>query len=144
MARYTKDENGNLILTAGGTRTWIVTQEAHDRAVSAGTAPNNCLVAITDDYPTEEQPTFVTKTLTNLTVNSYGAVNIGCAGKQVVSCSIHGTGTSYLGRLLTYGYGSSVDNRQWFLEILKNNPNYSTHADEGTVIPTVIVTYIAD
>ena len=50
MARYTKDENGNLILTAGGTRTWIVTQEAHDRAVSAGTAPNNCLVATTDDY----------------------------------------------------------------------------------------------
>ena len=54
MARYTKDENGNLILTAGGTRTWIVTQAAHDRAVSAGTAPNNCLVAITDDYPTED------------------------------------------------------------------------------------------
>ena len=54
MARYTKDNNGNLILTAGGTRIWVVTQAAHDRAVSAGTAPNNCVLAITDDYYTEE------------------------------------------------------------------------------------------
>lgn len=50
MARYVKDSDGNLICTAGGTRTWICTQAEHDHKVAAGTAPNNCVVAITDDY----------------------------------------------------------------------------------------------
>ena len=84
MARYTKDENGNLILTAGGTRTWIVTQAAHDRAVSAGTAPNNCLVAITDDYPTEEDSTGTgTFNATNIDTSKSNFCNWRKVGKVV-------------------------------------------------------------
>ena len=83
MARYTKDENGNLILTAGGTRTWIVTQAAHDRAVSAGTAPNNCLVAITDDYPTEEGDITDTVTITT-SVITHGSISVWRMGNVVI------------------------------------------------------------
>lgn len=56
MARYIKDGNGNLITTAGGTRTWICTQAEHDRRVAAGTAPNNCVVNIIDDYSEADKP----------------------------------------------------------------------------------------
>ena len=68
MARYTKDNNGNLILTAGGTRIWVVTQAAHDRAVSAGTAPNNCVLAITDDYVNKNEDGNLSVTSTSGTV----------------------------------------------------------------------------
>lgn len=34
-------------------RIWMGTKAAHDAAVQAGTMPNNALVAITDDYPTD-------------------------------------------------------------------------------------------
>ena len=43
------DQTGELITLANGSRTWIGTKAAHDAAKQAGTLPNNCLVAITDD-----------------------------------------------------------------------------------------------
>ena len=54
---------GQLVTLAGGQRLWVGTKSAHDAAVSAGTMPNNCLVAITDDeeeynhYSTDEKKT---------------------------------------------------------------------------------------
>lgn len=51
---------GELVTLASGTRTWIGTKAAYDAAKSAGTLPNNCLIAITDDeedhnhYSTDE------------------------------------------------------------------------------------------
>lgn len=40
---------GELTSLATGSRTWIGTREAYDQAKQAGTLPNNCLIAITDD-----------------------------------------------------------------------------------------------
>lgn len=40
---------GELISLAGGTRTWIGTKVAYEQQKQAGTLPNNCLIAITDD-----------------------------------------------------------------------------------------------
>lgn len=54
---------GELVTLASGTRTWIGTKAAYEAARSAGTLPNNCLIAITDDevdhnhYSTEETET---------------------------------------------------------------------------------------
>lgn len=51
---------GELVTLASGTRTWIGTKAAYEAAKSAGTLPNNCLIAITDDeedhnhYSTDE------------------------------------------------------------------------------------------
>ena len=42
-------QTGTTTVLANGQRLWMGTQAAHDAAVSAGTIPNNCLVAITDD-----------------------------------------------------------------------------------------------
>ena len=41
---------GELVTLANGMRCWIGTKAAHDAAVQAGTMPNNCMVALTDDY----------------------------------------------------------------------------------------------
>lgn len=41
---------GELVTLASGMRMWIGTKAAHDAAVQAGTMPNNCAVAIIDDY----------------------------------------------------------------------------------------------
>lgn len=41
---------GELVTLANGMRCWIGTKAAHDAAVQAGTMPNNCLVAIVDDW----------------------------------------------------------------------------------------------
>ena len=38
-----------LVTLANGSRMWVGTQAAHDAAKQAGTLPNNCLIAITDD-----------------------------------------------------------------------------------------------
>ena len=52
--------SGTLTSLATGSRTWVGTREAYDQAKQAGTLPNNCLIAITDDekdhnhYSTEE------------------------------------------------------------------------------------------
>lgn len=46
-------QTGELITLASGTRMWIGTKSAHDSAVQLGTMPNNCMVCITDDFPTE-------------------------------------------------------------------------------------------
>ena len=54
---------GELINIASGQRTWVGTRAAYDAAKQAGTLPNNCLIAITDDeedychYSTEETKT---------------------------------------------------------------------------------------
>jgi hypothetical protein len=40
---------GELVTLANGQRIWVGTKAAHDAAVAAGTMPNNCLVALTDD-----------------------------------------------------------------------------------------------
>lgn len=54
---------GELTSLATGSRTWVGTREAYDQAKQAGTLPNNCLIAITDDekdhnhYSTEETAT---------------------------------------------------------------------------------------
>lgn len=40
---------GELTSLATGSRTWVGTREAYDQAKQAGTLPNNCLIAITDD-----------------------------------------------------------------------------------------------
>ena len=40
---------GELTSLATGSRTWVGTREAYDQAKTAGTLPNNCLIAITDD-----------------------------------------------------------------------------------------------
>lgn len=51
---------GELTSLATGSRTWVGTREAYEQAKQAGTLPNNCLIAITDDekdhnhYSTEE------------------------------------------------------------------------------------------
>ncbi len=52
---------GKLTTLANGQRIWLGTKAAHDAAEAAGTLPNNCLIAITDDgndqddrYSTEE------------------------------------------------------------------------------------------
>lgn len=42
-------QTGELTSLAGGTRTWIGTQAAYNIEKQAGTLPNNCLIAITDD-----------------------------------------------------------------------------------------------
>ena len=34
-------------------RIWMGTKEAHDAAQQAGTLPNNALIAVTDDFPTD-------------------------------------------------------------------------------------------
>ncbi len=47
------NNNGTLVTLANGTRTWVGTKAAHDAAVQAGTMPNNCIVCITDDFPSE-------------------------------------------------------------------------------------------
>lgn len=41
--------SGELVTLANGQRIWVGTTAAHEAAVAAGTMPNNCLVAITDD-----------------------------------------------------------------------------------------------
>lgn len=41
---------GELVTLANGMRCWIGTKAAHDAAVQTGTMPNNCLVAIIDDW----------------------------------------------------------------------------------------------
>lgn len=56
------DQTGELTILANGSRIWIGTKAAHDTAKQAGTLPNNCLVAITDDsednnYSTDEKLT---------------------------------------------------------------------------------------
>jgi len=56
------DQTGELTTLANGSRTWIGTKAAHDAAKQAGTLPNNCLIAITDDsednnYSTDEKLT---------------------------------------------------------------------------------------
>ena len=40
---------GTLTTLANGQRIWLGTKAAHDAAEAAGTLPNNCLIAITDD-----------------------------------------------------------------------------------------------
>ena len=40
---------GVTTVLANGQRLWLGSKAAHDAAVSAGTIPNNCLIAITDD-----------------------------------------------------------------------------------------------
>lgn len=60
--RY-NSSTGTLTTLANGQRMWIGTQTAYDSAEAAGTLPNNCLIAITDDgagteqYSTEETST---------------------------------------------------------------------------------------
>ena len=44
---------GELVTLASGTRVWIGSKSAHDTAVAQGKMPNNCMVCITDDFPTE-------------------------------------------------------------------------------------------
>lgn len=110
--------------------------------------PNNTAILITDDaaggdYVTEDeldnalsgkQDKLVTVSLTNRTVNSYGVVELGFIGKQVVSCRSVGSNT--IGRLMSW-------NDRWFWEALVNAPTYPDHAAEGTVLPELVVTYIA-
>lgn len=50
--------NDSLVTLAGGQRLWVGTKSAHDAAVAAGTMPNNCCVAIIDDYPAEATDDF--------------------------------------------------------------------------------------
>ena len=50
---YRNPSSGELITLANGSRMWVGTQAAHDAAVTNGTMPNNCMVCITDDYPTD-------------------------------------------------------------------------------------------
>lgn len=41
---------GELVTLANGSRMWVGSKAAHDAAIQAGTMPNNCLVALIDDY----------------------------------------------------------------------------------------------
>lgn len=41
--------SGNLTTLANGSRTWIGTKEVYESAKQAGTLPNDCLIAITND-----------------------------------------------------------------------------------------------
>ena len=55
-------QTGDLVNLASGSRMWIGSKQAHDNAKQAGTLPNNCLIAITDDsednnYSTDEKLT---------------------------------------------------------------------------------------
>lgn len=62
-------QTGTSTVLANGQRLWMGTQSAHDAAVQAGTMPNNCLVSITDDFPTDSH--FVDTDISNsITVNT--------------------------------------------------------------------------
>ena len=60
---------GTTTVLANGQRLWLGTQAAHDAAVARGDMVNNCLVAITDDYPSDSH--YVDKDISNdVTVNT--------------------------------------------------------------------------
>ena len=60
---------GELVTLASGVRMWIGTQSAHDLAVQQGTMPNNCMVCITDDYPTKTTEVNTTRARGRATIN---------------------------------------------------------------------------
>ena len=57
---YRNSTTGELVTLANGSRMWIGTKAAHDAAVTNGKVPNNCMVCITDDYPTDETDDYST------------------------------------------------------------------------------------
>ena len=82
---------GELTSLATGSRTWVGTREAYDQAKQAGTLPNNCLIAITDDekdhnhYSTEEVETgmfwidgkpIYRKVISNITLDNNNNVTV--------------------------------------------------------------------
>lgn len=50
--------SGELVTLASGTRVWLGTKAAHEKAVSDGTMPNNCMVGLVDDYEDTEVQEF--------------------------------------------------------------------------------------
>ena len=66
---------GELVTLANGTRMWIGTKSLHDSAVQQGTMPDNCMVCITDDFPsTEVKVTTVTKNGVTAYITRYDKV----------------------------------------------------------------------
>ena len=116
---------GELVTLANGMRCWIGTKAAHDAAVQAGTMPNNCLVAIVDDWQDATVDVVEDGNMHPVTSN---------AVYDTLSKHIFGTAVDISGYTGTNSYLVPADGYSYIINTTGETRLYALNADKSTGI----------